>query len=88
MNIIGKLFSSKVSKREKNSEITIFLDSECKRSIETHNQSVESYLRDNQFEIDQFLYVSIKAKKTGEIVLKRKLSAFENLGDVLADETN
>jgi hypothetical protein len=49
MNLIGKFFSSKSGKKEKENEITIFLDSECKRSIETHNQTVENYLKDNQF---------------------------------------
>lgn len=44
-NLIGKIFSSKGSARKsKTNEIVIYLDSECKRSIETKNQTVESYL--------------------------------------------
>ena len=87
-NLIGKLFSSKLpSRKRKNSEIQIFVDADCKRSIETINQTVENYLVENQFEGDQFLYVAVKNRKTGENALKRKLLRFETFSDVLAQLT-
>lgn len=77
MNLIGKLFGSKSTiKKEKSGEITIYLDSELKRQFETHNQTVENYLNENQFESDRFLYICIKNRKTDETLLKRKLNLF------------
>ena len=88
-NLFSKIFSGKSSnkKREQN-EINIYLDSECKRSIETKDQTVDNYLEENQFEMDQFLFVAVKNRKSGENALKRKLLGFEYFSDVLAKYTN
>lgn len=78
MNLLNKIFTGSKSRHthSKHDEIPIYIDSECKRSIEVQPQTVEAYLKESQFEPDQFLYLIIKHKKTQETVLKRKLNYF------------
>lgn len=83
-NLFSKIFSKHDSKKRDNNEINIYLDSDCKRSIETVNQTVDSFLIRNQFESDQFLYLLVRNRKTGENLLKRKLLGFEYFADALA----
>lgn len=66
MNIFTKIFPVSKNKQTKhnNNEISIYLDAECKRSIEVSAQTVENYLKRSQFEPDQFVYLVIKHKKT------------------------
>ena len=50
MNLIDKIFSSKTSvRKQKASQISVYLDADCQRSIETTNQTVENYCRENEF---------------------------------------
>ena len=44
-NLFSKIFSGKSSnKKREHNEINLYLDYECKRSIETKDQTVDNYL--------------------------------------------
>jgi hypothetical protein len=89
MKLFKKLIGVEEEKCPNNyDKITLFLDAEFSQRIEIGNQTVAAYVTSNQLDEDQFLYICIQQRKSGETVLKRKLCGFENLGDCLRAEDN
>ena len=81
MKLFKRLFDA--GHKEQANCIMIYLDSELKKSLETKDQTAKEYALENNFEEDQFLYMMVRGKKNGEIVLKRRINSFERLSECL-----
>jgi hypothetical protein len=76
MKLFEKFLGKPESKGERLDKITLFLDAQFTQKIEVSNQTVSAYTTANQLDEDQFLYICVQQRKSGETVLKRKLCGF------------